>query len=84
MLLKVPRNNYKVKCIDSQWAQFYDENELRLEQKEGYSLSVPSVRFGFAYTSCVEDILLVNGGRFREECRHLDVKFKYGMPLDTL
>ena len=65
--LKVPRNNYKVKCIDSQWAQFYDENELRLEQKEGYSLSVPSVRFGFAYTSCGEDILLVNGGRFREE-----------------
>ena len=65
--LKVPRNNYKVKCIDRQWAQFYDENELRLEQNEGYSLPVPSVRFGFAYNEFWRDILLVNGGRFRQE-----------------
>ena len=65
--LKFPRNNYKVKCIDSQWAQFYDENELRLEKNEDYVLSVPSVRFGFASTNIGDNILLVNGGRFRQE-----------------
>ena len=83
--LKVPRNNYKVKCIDRQWAQFYDENELRLEQNEGL--------FSPMFHLCALDLLIrvwrgYSAGQRRKISarirRHLDVKLKYGKNLDTL
>ena len=65
--LQYPRKDYKVKCVDRQWARTFDEEAAKLERNEGYVLQVPKVRFGAAYAKVGNDKLIVHGGRFHYE-----------------